>query len=266
MAATAGVQVNFSLGRDRLARGLDPLAPLRDVVRALQSIDKEISFKYQARAINKAAKVGMDALRSQVGQIGQVTGNLAESVSKRSRTYDNNKRNLPVTVAVVGFRRPTNAPSQKMATPAFSGGGVLKGPNRAYHSHLVEYGTRSRTPGISTRKRVNRRRVIFNGRIRTFADRLREPTGRSRRIMSSGFAKDANAAARKGKRREFTGRGQYPIDFIATGSVRGAPAQRPLEKAYYRAKPRMESILNVEMRKALELAIKAMNKKWGITE
>lgn len=266
MAAQAGVQIRFSLGKDRIAAGRDPLAPLQDVVRAMQSLDKEISFKYQAQAINKAAKVGMESLRAKVAQIGKVTGNLAESVSKRTVKYDNNKRNLPVTVAVVGFRRPTNAASQKMATPAFAGGGVLKGPNRAYHSHLVEYGTRNRTPGFSTRRRVNRRRAIVNGRIVTLADRLREATGRSRRIMSSGFAKDAAAGERKGKRRHFKGRGQYPTDFIATGVVRGGPALRPLERAYYAAKPQMESVLNVEMRKSLERAIKAMGKKWGGAE
>ena len=247
MAAAAGVEVRFSLGKAKIARGNDPLRPLQDVVRALQEIDRDISLKYQNRALNKAAKPGMDALRAQVNQLGQVTGNLAASVAKRSRKYTNNKRKIPVGVVVVGFRRPVNSQSQKMATPAFSGGSVLKGPNRAYHSHLVEYGTQARAAGKS--RRTGRRRVVLGGRLRTLINR--EKQGASPRAILSSFA----------TRGPFTRGGTYPKDFIATGTVRGAPAQRPLQKAFNASKGQIQSVLDTEMRKALAKAIKEVQKQ-----
>lgn len=245
--------VKFSLGKGRVARGMDPLKPIEDIVAALQSIDKDISLKYQTRALQKAAKPGMEALRAQVAQLGQVTGNLAASVSKASRKYTNNKRKLPVGVVVVGFRRPVNSQSQKMATPAFAGGSVLKGPGRAYHSHLVEYGTQSRSAGKS--RRSGRKRVVMGGRLRTIIQREKQAAS-PRSILSSiksrgPFAKSAGS------------RGQYPKDFIATGTVRGAPAQRPLQKAFNASKGQIASVLDTEMRKALSNAIKEMQKRSG---
>lgn len=245
--ASPGVEVRFSIGKGKVARGNDPLKPLQDVVAALQSIDKDISLKYQTRALQKAAKPGTEALRARVGQIGQVTGNLAASVSKVSRKYTNNKRRLPVGVVVVGFRRPVNSKSQKMATPAFAGGSVLKGPNRAYHSHLVEYGTQSRTAGKS--RRSGRKRVVLGGRLRTIIDREKEAAA-PRAILSS-FA----------TRGPFSRGGTYPKDFIATGTVRGAPAQRPLQKAFNASKGQIQSVLDAEMRKALAKAIQEMQKR-----
>lgn len=249
--AKAGVEVRFSMGKGKVARGNDSLKPLQDVVDALQSIDKDISLKYQTRALQKAAKPGMDALRAQVSQLGQVTGNLAASVSKASRKYTNNKRKLPVGVVVVGFRRPTNSQSQKMATPAFAGGSVLKGPNRAYHSHLVEYGTQSRTAGKS--RRSGRKRVVLGGRLRTLIQR--EKQAASPRSILSSFSSRGPFSKAAG------GRGQYPKDFITTGTVRGAPAQRPLQKAFNASKGQIQSVLDTEMRKALAKAVKEMQTK-----
>ena len=252
--------ITLALGKGKSAKGLYGLATIDDIVRKLQELPKEISLEYQSRALKKAAKPGQDALRQQVASVGQVTGNLLASVTRLDRKYTNNKAGLPVSVVVVGFRRPTGQGSQKGAVPAFNGGGVLKGPNRAYHSHLVEYGTRSKTPGIkSVSKR--RSRVILGGRIRTIVQReqrLTDAAGRG--ILSSGFKPGGNT---KGKRRAFKGRGQYPIDFIATGTVRGSPAQRPLQKAFNQSKATMQSILDVEMRKALTAAAREYKKKYG---
>ena len=249
--ASAGVEVRFSLGRGKVARGNDPLKPLEDVVRALQNIDRDISLKYQNRALNKAAKPGMDALRAQVNQLGQVTGNLAASVAKRSRKYTNNRRKIPVGVVVVGFRRPVNAKSSKGATQAFEGGTVQKGPNRAYHSHMVEYGTRPRSAGKS--RRFGRKRVVLGGRLRTIVQREKQLA--SPRAILSSFSKRGPFAKTAG------GRGQYPKDFIATGTVRGAPAQRPLQKAFNASRGQIQSVLDTEMRKALAKAIKEMQKR-----
>lgn len=241
------IEVRISLGKDKGAAGIDSLRPLQDVVRALQNIDRDISLKYQNKALAKAAKPGMDALRSNVRQIGQVTGNLLASVTKRSRKYTNNKKNLPVGVVVVGFRRPTNASSQKMATPAFAGGSVLKGPSRAYHSHLVEYGTQARRAGKS--RTIGRKRVVLGGRLRTIVSREKQVA--STRAILSSFR----------SRGPFSAGGQYPKDFIATGTVRGAPAQHPLQRAFNQSRPQMQSVLDSEMRKALVNAIKEVQAK-----
>lgn len=241
--------IKLAVGRGKNAKAAYALKPLDDVVDALKQLPRDISLKHQSKALKKAAKPGVAALRSQVSAIGQVTGNLLASVSQTDRKYTNNKQQLPVSVVVIGFRRPTNAKSQKGATPAFSGGSVLKGPNRAYHSHLVEYGTRPRIAGKSRRKK--RSRVVLGGRIRTIIEREKEkPAGRS--ILSSFST-----------RGPFSGRGLYPVDFIATGTVAGSPARHPLKKAFDQSSPQMQSILNIEMRKALIAAVRETQRKYG---
>lgn len=243
--------IKFALGRGRQAKALATVQPLEDVVRDLRAIPKEISIKYQIKALRKAAKPGIAALQSQVLAIGRVTGNLLASVSKVERKYTNNKANLPVGLVAVGFRRPTNAGSQKTAVSAF-GGSVKYGPNRAYHSHLVEYGTKPRTAGKSKRKKKTR--VLLGGRIRSIIEREKEqPANNLRGILSSWNT----------RRGEGQWKGEYPIDFIARGPVRGAPAQRPLQKAFAMAQPTMKSIIDAEMRKALAKASEEYAKKHG---
>lgn len=253
-APIAGPLITLALGKGKAAKTQFALHPLEDVVAALKAIpSEEISLKYQSRALNKAAKPGMDALRSQVSQLGQVTGNLLASVTKATRKYTNNRAKIPVSVVVVGFRRPVNSQSQKMATPAFTGGTVLKGPSRAYHSHLVEFGTKPRQAGKS--RRVSRKRVVLGGRLRTIIGREKE-IANARAVLSS--FKSRGPFDRAGG-----GRGRYPKDFIATGTVRGAPAQRPLQKAFDQSKTQMQSVLDTEMRKALTRAIREYQRRFG---
>lgn len=248
--AVAGPLIKLALGKGKAAKAEYALQAIDDIAQALKALPRDISLKYQLRALRKAAKPGQDALRSQVSQLGQVTGNLLASVSKREKKYTNNKQNLPIGVIVVGFRRPTNSQSQKMATPAFTGGSVLKGPSRAYHSHLVEYGTKPRTAGKS--RRTGRKRVVLGGRLRTLIEREKASVG-GRAILSSFKSRGPFEA----------GGGRYPKDFIATGTVRGAPAQRPLQKAFDQSKGQMQSVLDTEMRKALTRAIQEYQKRFG---
>ena len=248
--AVAGPLIKLALGKGKAAKAEYALQAIDDIAQALKALPRDISLKYQLRALRKAAKPGQDALRSQVSQLGQVTGNLLASVSKREKKYTNNKQNLPIGVIVVGFRRPTNSQSQKMATPAFTGGSVLKGPSRAYHSHLVEYGTKPRTAGKS--RRTGRKRVLLGGRLRTLIEREKASVG-GRAILSSFKSRGPFEA----------GGGRYPKDFIATGTVRGAPAQRPLQKAFDQSKGQMQSVLDTEMRKALTRAIQEYQKRFG---
>lgn len=250
IAGVAGPLIKLALGKGKAAKAQFSLQPLDSVVRALKALPADISNKYQAAALRKAAKPGKEALKSQVSQLGQVTGNLLASVTDVTRKYTNNRQRLPVTVVVVGFRRPTNAKSQKMATPAFEGGSVLKGPNRAYHSHLVEFGTQRRTPGRT--RRTKRRRVVLGGRIRTVSQQIREAPANARGILSSFKSRGA-----------FTGgRGVYPKDFIAQGSVGPSPARRPLAKALAASRSQMQSVLDAQMRNALSKAIRAYQKRF----
>jgi len=251
----AGRQVvTLALGTGKKAKSLLAAEPLKDVTDALQALPADISKKYQRKALKKAAEPGLQALRRNVAGLGEVTGNLLAAVTSVSREYTNNKRGIPVGVVVVGFRRPTNAKSQKMATPAFTGGSVLKGPNRAYHSHLVEYGTQRRTPGRT--RRTKRRRVILGGRIRTLAQTVKEAPANSRGILSS--FKTRGPFFQNGVRR-------YPVDFIATGSVGPSPARRPLQKALDSSRSQMQSVLDTEMRKALQKAVRQFQKETGGT-
>jgi HK97 gp10 family phage protein len=244
--------VAFALGRTKAAKKRFSLTPLNEVVAELKKLPAEISNKYQRKALKKAAQPGKAALIAQVRTIGQVTGNLLASVSEKGKSYTNNKFRLPVAVVVIGFRRPVGSGAQKTATPAFAGGSVLKGPNRAYHSHLVEFGTSGRrTPGKS--KVVKRRRVILDGRIITQKDRRKDqPENNPRRILSSFKTRGAFA---------FGGRGMYPADFITTGSVAPMPALRPVSKAFNQSKSQMQSVLDIEMRKALQGALRAFQRE-----
>lgn len=246
--ASADPFIKIRLGK-RATKGsidLGIVTPLREVVEKLQSLPKDISLKYQMKALRKAAKPGMEALRNNYDQLGEVTGNLRASVSKAERKYTNNKQRLPVSVIVVGPRRPTNSKSQKSATPAFNAGTVLKGPNRAYHSHLIEFGTKPRTPGLKTRSK-RRGRVLLGGRIMTRRENYTEASGNRSGILSSFSGRGPFKA---------NGRGRYPVDFIATGPVRGIQAYRPLQRAFNSSKSQMQSILDVEMRNALAKAQK----------
>lgn len=242
--------VAFALGRTKTARQRFSLAPLEDVVAELKKLPPDISNKYQRKALKKAAKPGKAALEANVRAIGSVTGNLLASVMEKGKSYTNNRFRLPVSVYVVGFRRPVGSGAQKTATPAFAGGSVLKGPNRAYHSHLVEFGTKGRrTPGKS--RVVKRRRVILDGRIITQKDRVKEQ-GNPRGVLSSFKTRGPFA---------FGGRGLYPSDFIATGSVAPMPALRPLSKSFRQSLPQMKSILDTEMRKALQQGLRALQRR-----
>jgi HK97 gp10 family phage protein len=241
--------LRLALGTGKLAKKQYGLTALDDVIKQLKELPKEISLKYQSQALRKAAKPGQDALRQQTASLGQVTGNLLASVSQATRKYTNNRQQIPVSVVVIGFRRPANANSQKGATPAFRGGSVLKGPNRAYHSHLVEFGTRPRMAGKSKFK--SKRRVILGGRIRSIVEREKQqPAGRG--VLSSFRT-----------RGDFSGRGLYPVDFIATGTVAGSPARHPLKKAFEQSRSQMQSVLDIEMRKALTRAVKAYQRRYG---
>jgi len=242
--------IKLALGRTKAARSLFSLAPLDDVVDELKKLPADISNKYQRRALKKAAQPGKAALEVNVRALGQVTGNLLASITEKGKSYTNNRFKIPVSVYVIGFRRPVGGGAQRTAQTAF-GGSVMKGPNRAYHSHLVEFGTSGRrSPGKS--RVVKRRRVILDGRIITQKTRRKEqPINNPRAVLSSWNT----------RRGQGQWQGRYPIDFIATGSVAPMPAFRPLEKAFKSSLGQMRTVLDAEMRKALAAALRAVERR-----
>jgi hypothetical protein len=87
--------------------------------------------------------------------------------------------------------------------------------------------------------------VLLGGRIRTRRENYLQASGNRSGILSSFSGRGPFKAK---------GRGRYPVDFIATGPVRGIQAYRPLQRAFNSSKSQMQSILDVEMRKALAKA------------
>ena len=83
--------ITLALGTGRFAKQRYSEKPLREIINALQKLPKEIALAQQKKVLKKAAAVGKAALASQVGKIGRVTGNLAASLSVKSKAYTNSK-------------------------------------------------------------------------------------------------------------------------------------------------------------------------------
>ena len=222
--------ITLALGTGPFAKQRYSEKPLREIINALQKLPKDIAMAQQKKVLKKAAAVGKAALASQVGKIGRVTGNLAASVSVRSKVYPSNIVGIPVSVFVVGFRRATGGNN-----PA----------SRGFHSHLVEFGTQGRRFGgkSTAGKKI---RVIANGRIVTRRDRVKAQATSS--ILSSF-----------NKRRRVPGEdGQYPFDFITNkGSVAPMPALHPLRNAFSASQGQMAQIIEAGMRSALQAGLRA---------
>ena len=222
--------ITLALGTGPFAKQRYSQKPLREIINALQKLPKEIAMAQQKKVLKKAAAVGKAALASQVGKIGRVTGNLAASVSVKSKAYTNNRQNIPISIFVVGFRR--------------AGGG--KNPaSRGFHSHLVEFGTQGRRfAGKSVAGKKTR--TIVDGRIVTRRDRVKMQATSS--ILSSF-----------NKRRFFQAQsGQYPMDFFTTkGSVAPMPALHPLRNAFSASQGQMAQIIESGMRSALQAGLRA---------
>jgi hypothetical protein len=98
--------------------------------------------------------------------------------------------------------------------------------------------------------------VILGGRIRTLADTVKEQPANARGILSSFRTRGPFFSG---------GRGLYPLDFIATGGVGPSPARRPLQKALDSSRGQMRSVLDAEMRKALQRGVREFQRQTGGT-
>jgi hypothetical protein len=215
-----------------------------DILRALRAISNEVARKSLTAVMRKVVKPTEKALQANVSGIGKVTGNLARAVTSRvPKTYGNG-----VQVGVVGFRRSGRSRSKKGA------GSVSTGPDRAFHSHLIEFGTRSKKPLTMAGRAMQR--SAQGRRDRAELDRvgLGYTLKRDFGILSSG-----------GQRGYFTkpdGKTNFLVTISPRGlkEVAGTPKLAPMARAFMTTKSEARSILERELLKALESAVKKHGK------
>lgn len=214
----------------------------------LRKFPFEIMRRHGLRAVKKAGYWGKSALERQVSRVGRKTGNLARAVAMKTKVYTRNKMNLPVPIAVIGYRRSGTGDTKK------SGGTIQTGNDRAFHSHLVEFGTKRRFPGKN--KKIKSVRASVNGRRQTLVLRKKERVDPNKWHVMSSFTTSGPFKVNKGGGTSPA----YPFAFIAkVDASRGLgemPALHPIQKAFDASKKTMESVLLAQMRIAVDKAAK----------
>ena len=220
----------------------DELQKLQD---RLREFPLPICRKYALKAVNAAGKIGKAALRAQVQQLGKKTGNLGRAVAMRTRLYTKNKFNLPIPVAIVGYRRSGTGSSRKVP-----GGSIQKGNDRAFHSHLVEFGTKRRFPGKS--RKIKSARVNVDGFRQTLVLRAKESVTGDSVLMSSYKTSGPFRTTRSGTTPP------YPKAFIArinpAVGLGEMPAFHPLQKAFDASRSAMQAMLLQSMKDGIRQA------------
>jgi len=239
--------IDVALGIDGHAtkRGSAMTEEIQKLQDQLRQFPLKICRKYSLKAVQAAGKIGKAALKSQVSQIGKKTGNLSRAVAMRTRFYTKNKSGLPVGVAIVGYRRSGTGSSKKVP-----GGKIQKGNDRAFHSHLVEFGTKRRFPGKS-RKITSERRSV-NGFRQTLVKRAKEAVAGHSVLMSSYNSSGPFKTGKSGTSPP------YPKAFIArinpSVGLGEMPAFHPLQKAFDGSRSAMQSVLLEQMKAGVRQA------------
>jgi hypothetical protein len=104
--------------------------PLDEFAKRLKTFGPAISAKYLGSALRKASEPAEKALRSNVAQLGKVTGNLRRAIGVKVKRYTRTGN----AVALIGFAA---VPGRKVPP-----GGDAKA---AFHAGLIEFGTGDRT-------------------------------------------------------------------------------------------------------------------------
>jgi hypothetical protein len=124
-------------------------AVLQRELAKLTTDKKRIANKMKT-ALNFAMKPAYEALLDNVADVGVVTGNLRRAVQKKSKAYKDSGN----AVAMAGYVKAGSDKKVKSER-------IKKlGRDKAYHAHLVEYGTRPR----KTRKGWNRGYMPVGGK------------------------------------------------------------------------------------------------------
>jgi hypothetical protein len=216
------------------------LAGLESTIQSIAALPRYIAQKHLLQALNRSIKPTKQALLGQVAGIGTVTGNLKRAVTSRSVLYPSG-----VAAAVVGFRRTGRAKGKP------TGGSVQTGPDRAFHSHLIEFGTKARKPlnmfGRQLQRSARGRRQRAALERAGLGDTLYRDYGTLSSIPSRGTLKPFIVTiSPRGKRQ-----------------VEGGPALHPMRNAFNQTASQVASKLASELAKALENAVKENAKRSG---
>lgn len=244
------IQFDLSVG-DHAPMEFD-FSQIRALQDRLREFPENICRKESMLAVRRAGKVGRIALEARVRQIGRKTGNLLRAVALKTKYYK--KSQLPVAVAVIGYRRSGTGDSKKVP-----GGQIRIGNDRAFHSHLVEFGTKRRFPGKS--RKLARERITANGRTTTKYTRVKEQTNASSVVMSSWNTGGPFGTTKTGTHP------RYPFAFIArvdpNKGLGAMPAFHPVKRAFDSSSAIMGRVLHEAMEDAIARATKKLTNKPG---
>ena len=245
--------IQFALGVAGHAATQFDFSQIQYLQDRLREFPEAICRKHSMVAVRKAAKVGRAALENRVGRLGQKTGNLKRAITIKTKWYRNAKSGgLPIAVAVIGYRRSGTGDSKKVP-----GGQIRIGNDRAFHSHLVEFGTARRFPGKS--KAISRNRLSMHGRKTTRVERIKERVDPNEYAVMSSWTTSGPFSMSGGQTQP-----KYPLAFFAKIDPRkglGAmPALHPVQRAFESSRTAMGLALQDAMQQAIERAMKQMRK------
>lgn len=247
------VQVSLGVAGRGAVRGTASSEEIKQLQEQLRTFPFKIMRRHGLKAVRKAASWGQKALERQVAKLGTKTGNLARAVAMKTKVYTRNRQNVPVPIAVVGYRRSGTGDSRKVP-----GGKIQIGNDRAFHSHLVEFGTKRRLPGKS--KKIKSIRASVGGYRQTVVLRKKEAVDPNKWHVMSSYNTSGPFTMSKGGRTQ----PPYPFAFFAkVDAQRGLgamPAFHPVQKAFDASKGTMESVLLAQMRLAVANAAKDLAK------
>ena len=249
------VEIALGVAGHAEARGHAASEEIKKLQDRLKEFPQDLCTRYTRAAVKKAAHWGQLALELQVARIGKKTGNLRRAVATKMKVYKNNRWGLPVPVAVVGYRRSGTGDSKKVP-----GGKIQIGNDRAFHSHLVEFGTKRRFPGKS--KKAKSVRLSINGFRQTLVMRSKERVDPNQwYVMSSYNSSGPFKTSKNGTQPA------YPQAFIAKidpqVGLGQMPALHPLSRAFHSSRSTMENVLRAQLLAGINKATKAMKKRNG---
>lgn len=200
--------------------------PLDELAKRLKTFGPTISAKYLGSALRKASAPAEKALRSNVAELGKVTGNLRRAIGVKVKRYTRTGN----AIALIGFAA---VPGKK--TPP---GGDAKS---AFHAGLIEFGTKERTAKgaiASSFKSNSSRRAGFK-----IIQQPRMKGGRQRRMFKPAVTKP-----------------KYPVAFFARAAKGDAVklgrtrAYAPIKRAWQQTQSQCQSLLTDAMFDAIRNA------------
>ena len=244
----SGTSVDFRLGVGDHAHQKYDFYQIRHLQNRLREFPEKVCRTQSMWSVGRAAKIGKIALQARVGRLGRHTGNLLRAITVKKKNYKNTKQGgLPVAVAVIGFRRSGTGDSKKVP-----GGQIRIGNDRAFHAHLVEFGTIRRHPGKS--RLASTVRNVNAGRKTTTATRNKDTVSSPYAVMSSWNTGGPFRLSKAGMSPA------YPQAFFAkidpAKGLGAMPALHPVKRAFDASSAIMGRVLEEAMTEAIGKAMK----------